>query len=364
MIIRHLFSSLFPSEGRVILAPNLGRVTRVPAKSPRLRAFSLIEVLVSMAILSMLMAIIFTLTNEVSKAWKNTATKIEAFQGARAAFDTITRKLSQSTLNVYYDYYDSAGNSATESGYSGTPTKYGRKSELHFISGKALAPGQITHAIFFQAPLGLSQKSDFSGMDNLLNECGFYIEYDGEKVPAFLTGVLPQRPRYRLMEFVRPTEQMTVYQNSTNTKWFTDPLAAFVRPVHVLADNIVALIIVPLRAKEEPSATTLAPQYEYDSRTKWSGGGTQPATMHSLPPVVQVILVAIDETSALRSCTGDTAPFDFMADLFQKATNLESDLETLSNRLDGKDGSPWGRLNYRVFRANVPLASARWSDQS
>src|ERR1700677_4331589 len=76
----------------------------------RAGGFSLLEMLVSMAILGLIMAIVLSMTQQTSSLWKNTSGKIEGFRNARTAFDAMTRTLSQATLQTYYDYQDSHGN--------------------------------------------------------------------------------------------------------------------------------------------------------------------------------------------------------------------------------------------------------------
>ncbi len=107
------------------------------------RGFTLIEILVAIAVLSVLMVLVFSVIEDTSRIWRRSTAKIEAFQDARNAFQLITRTLSQATLNVYYDYFDSGGSSmaayqrASNSSAleSFTPDRYGRQSELSFQIG-------------------------------------------------------------------------------------------------------------------------------------------------------------------------------------------------------------------------------------
>lgn len=307
-----------------------------------------------MAVFAMIMVVIFGLTQQAGNAWRSTSSKIEAFQSARAAFEMITETLSQATLNPYYDYADASGNSRSSLiATSGTaanfvPATYTRFSDLHFVSGKSLLPSQITHSIFFQTPSGYSASSSFQQMDTLLNACGFYIVFDKDPSrPAFLT--TPERYRFRLFEFIQPSEQLSVFASSTGNAWFTAPATGASPPRAQIADNIIALIILP-KASEADSATPLASLYEYDSRD-----ATKPGNLNQLPPLVEVALVAIDEPSAKRLENGSAQPDFGTAGLFQQASSLDTDLKTLENTLIGK------RLNYRIFRTTVPLRGSKWS---
>lgn len=307
-------------------------------------AFTLVEMLAAMAITAMILAVLFGITQQAGDAWRTSSAKIEAFQGARRAFEAVTRSLSQATLNSYYDY-----NSVTN------PSGYIRKSDLHFVAGKALLPGQVGHAVFFQTPGGYSDDARYEGMESLLNACGYFVRFGKDPSrPAFLDSlpnVPPARYRYRLMELMQPSQQLSVYDNPSGNAWIDAALAQTPPQLRQLGENIVALVILP----RSPEAAPLAGEFEYDSR---SGGASlpQPATQHQLPPLVEVLMVAIDENSAKR-LTGDTAnPPDFgVQGLFQRADRLESDLRELEaglNRL---------RVTYRVFRTTVPLRNAKWS---
>ena len=65
--------------------------------------FTLTEILVATAILAIIIGILFSMTQQTGKVWKNTTGKVEVFRTARNAFEAMTRTLSQATLNTYYD---------------------------------------------------------------------------------------------------------------------------------------------------------------------------------------------------------------------------------------------------------------------
>ena len=340
-----------------------------PPRKSSSDAFSIVEIMVAAVILMILLGIIFSITQMISQSWGKSTAKIEAFQGARAAFDTVSKQVSQATLNTYYDYYDSDGKTRGSYGTNTavfSPVRYGRAADLHFISGKALVPNQVTHSLFFQAPVGYVNDTNYTGMDSLLNGCGFYIAYDKDNtIPGFVN-TLPNKPaeryRYRLMQYLQPSQNLKVYDPSaaSDKDWFQKPLQNSDAPVSILTENVIALIILPKMSKvdEESAATSgkpsvLASNYEYDTKLV-SGNGM---TDSQLPPIVEVIVVAIDETSAQRFCVGSSPPnFDVdPSSLFQKAEKLEEDLQTLTGALASK------RIGYRVFRSEVALRGAKWS---
>ena len=60
--------------------------------------------LVSMAIITFLLVTLLSVTNHISGFFQSTKGKIEQFREARSAFESISRRLSQATLNAYWDY--------------------------------------------------------------------------------------------------------------------------------------------------------------------------------------------------------------------------------------------------------------------
>lgn len=351
-------------------------------------AFTLVEVLVSMTVLLILLLISAQVIGTVQKTWSSASARTGQFREARTAFDIITRNLSQATLNTYVDYDQSYLEDGTATVASiKTPTRYVRKSDLRFVcgpsselltqgGGPANSPGQ---AVFFQAPLGVAHDPAFVGLDRLLCGRGYFVQYVSDSFfrPAVLPAGLPHY-RYRLMEFSPPAEQNMIYSNNAGA-WFAEagvPLENEENPenrglTRPIADNIIALIISPQIEADPNSATQptdIAPNFEYDSLNVGSaaglvtgGGIAAQGTQHLLPPLVRVVLVAIDEKSADRLSQTDssgTPPFGTtISDLINnsQAGNLNATLEQVAEELRSR------RINYRIFSTTVVLRGAKWS---
>ena len=332
---------------------------------PRPPAFSLVEVLVAMATLSILLLVLLTLTSQTVKIWLYTNSKIEQFRAPREAFESMTRRLGQATLNTYWDY-----DSPT------TPTRYLRQSELRFISGPmssiaGTAPSGkqwVTHGTFFQAPVGFigsptTMNPVPTGLTNLLNTWGYFVEFGDDSAvrPGFLSS--PLRYRFRICELMQPSNNLNLYTLTSGSPsysgngWFLTSLDATAnRPVHYLADNVIALVCVPkLSVQEDASQSELAPNLIYDSTQAIANPALNPK--NQLPPVIQVTMVAIDEPSAIRMSNGTNMPNLGLAPLFASASMVSADLQTLQNKLVQM------RVNFRVFTTDVVIHGARWSTE-
>lgn len=385
------------------------------ARRSRRRAFSLIELMISTAVLSMMLVIVFQMLNGMQRIWKKTRQDVGEFKEARQGFEEVTRRVSQATLNTYFSYrYD-------EATVKGIKLRMGREiipqSELHFVCGPATEleitrknsreVGQrYTHAIFFQAPFGFCVEQDkntedklkFEKLNGLMNAWGYFVEFNTDELdrPQFLKQLdnSPKpRPRYRLMEFRQPAEYFQVYKlnlrdldkNASKTKiyeWFNEGLYSinsefntslqdrdsegFYRSTRVVAENIVAMILHPREPDErrESQEDELAPDYHFDSRRfQWGkGGNLATRTRHQLPPVIDVTFVAIDEVSfngfcnqqGIKSAEDDPQLVD--KELFVKARDFRKDLRTLEAKLKEK------KLDYRTFNTSLRIRESKWTD--
>jgi len=364
-----------------------GAATRCNAQ-----AFSLVEMLMAVFILTLLIALFTGLMHQTSTMWRRTTGKIEQFQEARDAFETMTRRLGQATLNVYWDY-DNAN----------APTKYERNSELRFISGPAddlLGPSpdgreRPTHAVFFQAPFGVSDDAAESGFPNLLNTWGYYVEYgdDLRERPPFITAkILAPRYRYRLMELRQVAERDSIYdftsgfdsaglarsRTYTGKQWFQSAVNVSAAPVRVVAQNVVALIITPRLSQSDElavkgssdgmDASPLAPNYLYDSSppapgvtdSRYKDGRLNP--VNQLPPLLQVTMVTMDEASAGRmNFQSGTKDFFALKERFLQSADHTRDLLQTGDTGSLENALISRKANYRIFSTNIQLQGAKWS---
>ena len=292
------------------------------SRSPGAAAFTLIELLLSMAILASLMLVVTNVIGIVQRTWSRTSSKVSEFREARMALELITRNLAQATLNTYWQSIDNSGGATktfqTLSDRSGAAAKgYVRQSELQFTCGPTatlLSGGSADkypgHGVFFQATLGITNLISGGGavntenMVNLLCGRGYFLNWGDDSAfrPPFLnakTDIVRPRFRYRLMEYSPTAETNQIYLDTTTTDlskrrpitdrfnlWFQEAAGAtaqaqtgekastraFVRPI---AENIICMVISPqgdsktalygggAGGKSDP--TWIAPGYGFDS---------------------------------------------------------------------------------------------------
>lgn len=379
------------------------------------RAFSLIELMVSIAVLSMILVIVFQMLEQMQKTWKRTRQSVSEFKDARNGFEEMGRRIGQATMNAYFGY------DYQELTLQGIKVRYGkeiiRQSELHFVSGPSpilfgssqnkstgSRPG---HAIFFQAPFGFCYDRDrenknrlqYEQLNNLLNAWGYFVQFNTDEAdrPNFLNSLrnAPKpRPRYRLMEFRQPTEYLQVYKLglrdlrspkqadiykwfgeglfSVNSQWNTQVQSGtdltFFRTTRPIAENILAMIIQPrdsLSTDTNKKPESLAPDFLYDTRRwQWSSPTALGAarSRHQLPPILDVSFIAVDETSFATYATRlgidsiEKEPEIIPKDLFTKGIKIQDDFDEVEKLLKAL------KLEYRIFSTSIRLRESKWTD--
>ena len=348
------------------MAPTLLAILKKPTLARarhQLAGFSLVELMVSCAILAVMMGLISLAIRQMAGGIKTSTAKVDAFQSARTGFESVSRTLGVAAINTYWDYFNSSRQPRSAANASTfQPATYGRQSDLHFlitnnfpaVSGLELSG----HSVFFQAPLGYFTNTSSTNPPGSLNPCGFFVAFGNDPTKPNLAGI-NNRPRFRLYQWLPSSDSLTVASSSgriTNSAWVTPTNG--VRP---LAENIIAFVIrVP--STNSSGYSTNATNYNWDSLTPWTTGN-QPAQMHQLPPLVNVTMVAVEEAAVNRLAGTAASASDAcsamgianFSTLFTDETQYDADLSRLETALSGKN------IPYRTFTTTVPLRGSRWS---
>ncbi len=312
------------------------------------KGFTLIELLVATTVFLVITGLLMSILSQASNVWQSGSQKIAAFQNARLAFERVTRQLSQATLNTYWEYDD-----------PNNPQRYIRKSELHFRTGPNLL-GTASHAVFFQSPAQRSgDRAKFGRLNRLLNGCGFFIDYVDDDIPTPFQEKVTSRKRFRLMQWTQNTEELLVSDPGATDPddWYHNARTE----ASVVADNVIALLIEPRLPPNEPRPSGWVHSYDYDSRAG-AMGTNQPLKQHQLPPVLQVVMIAIDAKTAERlgddlKDTIDSAMQGLFttADPNEEGKALSADLAALEGALQANG------IRYQIFESAVALKEAKWS---
>ena len=331
-------------------------------------AFTLVEVLVSMTILLMMLLIMTQVIGTTQKTWHAASSRLTQFREARTAFDTITRGLTQATLNPFRDFtYEGSTilGSPPKTAPTAAPTGYATSADLGFRIGAASkifagfgAPNMMPgHAVVFQAPLGNTITEINRPLNSLLCVSGYFVLFgtDLNYLPMGLVGRLQPRSRYRLYQYQPTTESNPVYNDVATQKrdaWVAIDSATATPDIRPVAENIVALILAPSFPGAAGGALVplgrSPPGMVYDFNSY-----VDVAHKNQLPSSVQVAMVAMDEESAARveQKYGTSAPTLFGA-TFVNADNLDADLREVRAALEKL------RLNFRIFSSTVFIPAA------
>jgi uncharacterized protein (TIGR02599 family) len=380
----------------------------------RLRAragFTLIEIMLAAVITVVLVGILLQITTLASTTVTLSTQKLSAFATARTAFDTITKNLSQATLNTYLDYYDANGLRRTDTnsdinnvgGATFVPVSFGRASDLQFVIQTNQSKSYYGQEVYFQAPRSYSTDASIQSVQGLLNACGYYVQFGDSHL--FQPGVVTAaKYRYRLMQGLEPTENLKVFTatavsgtgstTDSSSTWLTNIQNGSGKgsiDVTPIADNVIALVAWPrLSVNNDATGYQLLPAshaFSYDSQANVAPSTTSPyyqnATADQLPPDVEVTMVVLDEASMVReeamvaasaaalpsaqqAAASALPPPDIEADLagrFTKADNYATDITGLAKALSGKQPSGTGGLNFQIFNTTVALRESKWTTQ-
>jgi prepilin-type N-terminal cleavage/methylation domain-containing protein len=214
---------------------------RSAATTPCKAGFTLIELLTSMAILGLIMVMLFSVFEQVNKAWLNGENRVETFTQARAILDLMSRELSQAIATskipfhadtntvVFVAPVNAQGDPAAdlcEVGYVFNPNAYTLTRKLT----------QSTHANWDFYGGGLwwnsfdTNKNAVLANDTILNLTFQYLDVFGNPIPALpqdlnklpyavliSMGVVDSRTAAKLRLVPIPPNPITAWQTITNS---------------------------------------------------------------------------------------------------------------------------------------------------
>lgn len=238
--------------------------------------FSLVELLVAMAVLGMLVMILAHVAQSVSDLWVSTQKRTNRQQSARAIIDFITRDLQTALPPIISSSIDS----------------------LQLIRNPSTldAAYKSGHTLFWQAPIATdSTQGDIAVV-------GYFIRWTGNKSALCRLFVNPNSSNY------------LIGSPPPNSDWITDKIINEEAPADkqsgylgLMAENVVGFWAEPLDAYGQE----IEPLKDFDSRLGYSDFKSKKFPPGSLPPTIRISIALLDARSAAR---------------------LDSSLQTLANQ--------------------------------
>lgn len=222
-----------------------------PTPAPRRSAFTIVEVLVAIAMLSFLIILLSSLVDGVSRAWTSGDRQAETFQNGRAILDLISRDLSQAVISPRLQFIQDPGS-------------------LNNLLTNSTIQVANSDAIFFQTvssgdPLSniaevgyyLTDRSDSSGNHYFELKRFFVPPTDPTKLP----GQVQPNPAFHINDSPSPviyntaaTSIMPSWINLNGTTFSGSTQKDFEYFSNTVSSGVVALWLRPLDGNGDPIA--------------------------------------------------------------------------------------------------------------
>lgn len=327
-------------------------------------AFTLVELLVSAALLSFIMLILAAVTESASRAWREGQGRTETFQSARTALEIVTREITPAIVDTRMQFVVAPGDLLSR---AGAPN---------------VAPN--SPAILWMAPLG----------DNSSLCCvGYYLFRDEKRGFYRLKRIfLPSptstkaSPYFPQMTSANNPRDPLLRTSPVNADWFTrnwngktfdeEDATDTQVPVSTATDNVIAFWVqcldvlgkpIPLLDKSDVHPTSelfynSAAYFETATSNSFDNGRTflylrqtaQSMKANRVPAAVDLTLITIDSRTLARGVTIPDLP-DPLDSRFldtNNATNVEALVQEYQSRL--KDRHIY---NARTFSTRAKLVN-------
>jgi prepilin-type N-terminal cleavage/methylation domain-containing protein len=250
--------------------------TRRIAAGRRTPAFSLLEVLVAMSVLSILLVLLLSVTNNASKLWRANENRVDSYREARAAINIIAHDLDSLYASTNTAFFAITPDGDTDS-------------DLPSVKTGASKDGMDGKLFFLTALPADAQESGKNKSD--LCTVGYFLAYD----KTSLTG--KGTPSYNLYRYFRSSDDTFEALKKAGKPFdgITTDTAPTGDTVEVLARNITGFKVEPYTIN--PPADPAPPAKPTPSKelTAFRKSATTP-----LPDVVEITIKAINNDTAKR----------------------------------------------------------------
>jgi len=204
----------------------------LPENPPRprriARAFSLLELLVAVTILSVMVVFMFAIVSQTISTWEIGNRRIEAAQAARVGLNTIANDLQFAFAGNFVTGDLSGGNVTNVAPFFSSTNA---TSIAGSVSGMTLVPATNSDQIFVVRPLG-----DLSSIDNPLEEVGYLCTFvESDRGNHGLTGW-----NYALLRHRTQWASMNAFfRGPPTTNWINVPSGSFLNDRAPIIDNCI-----------------------------------------------------------------------------------------------------------------------------
>jgi prepilin-type N-terminal cleavage/methylation domain-containing protein len=265
------------------------------------RAFTLIELLIAMTVLSLLVVLLASVTGGVNRAWVSAEQQVETFQDGRAILELISRELAQTVISPRLQFVSNPN--------------------VVDATGHAINRAN-SDSIFWQASLTPATSGS-------LCEVGYYLT-DTYELKRFF--VPPTDAMNYQIFAANPTDSSAPWVSNfvgnaaLNTTVAKGVLAFWIRCFDLNGDPIPWLANDPAHLAATPLHFNSAAQFQSGIRGQTSSfkyTATSTAQAHLLPLAVEITLVTLDAKSLARS-PGSVPPIPASADTSTVPDSIKS----------------------------------------
>jgi prepilin-type N-terminal cleavage/methylation domain-containing protein len=239
---------------------------RLPFAARPRRAFSLLEVLVAMAVLSLVLVLLLSVTNNASKLWRANENRVDSYREARAAINTIADDLASLCVS-------------TNTAYFAVTPESGADADLPAVTTGATTSGMNGKLFFLTALPADAQETGKNKSD--LCTAGYFLAYD--KTALTGKGVAS----YNLYRYFRSSDDTftALKTGKPFTTVDTDTSSTSTQGAEVLAKNITGFEVKP---------------YTIDAANPEKLQPFQKSADTPVPDVIEITIKAINNEAAKR----------------------------------------------------------------
>jgi prepilin-type N-terminal cleavage/methylation domain-containing protein len=254
--------------GRFIGALKAG--LRLPKRE---HAFTLLELLVAMAVLAILVLMLMNMVDSATRLWRINENRVEGYREPRAALGIVARDL--------------------KTAMAGTNMQFFRLNDAGYVPAGATVGTNASHVFFLSAmPAGAQWTSNATPNKSDICEIGYFVGYG--KTSASSNSPVNTLNLYRY--FLSSDETYAALKN-TNSPSYPFPAASTIvlsdKNVELLARNIVSFKITAYSAISQTNATNAASVQQILTNFVSS-------TNSAMPDLIEITLTAVNQDTAKK----------------------------------------------------------------